>query len=41
MPRKLRKNKEVKETIQDMEVETDAIKKVQTEGIQEMENLKR
>ena len=39
MPKKPRKNKHGKETIQDLKTEIETIKKTQTEGILEMENL--
>lgn len=39
MPRKQRKNQQVKETPQDLNTKTEAINKTQTEEIMEMENL--
>lgn len=39
MPRKPRESKQVKKTIQDMKIEIEALMKIQTEGIREMENL--
>lgn len=39
MPKKQRKAKQVEETIQDLPIEIEALKKTETEGNQEMQNL--
>lgn len=39
MPKKQRKAKQVEETIQDLQMEIEALKKTETEEIQKMQNL--